>query len=179
MYRITELYLSNRRVFHTNDLAVLWGINDRNHLYKTISRYLGRRILFHIFKGLYSTVPESELDPLELGTAIIHRFTYLSTETVLAQAGIISQAVYDQTFIANQSKRVQVGKWSFRFRQLKDVFLHHPAGIDQGPHGFMATPERAVADLLYYNPRYHFDVPDLIDFDQVKWIQQEVGYVVH
>lgn len=178
MYRITQLNLTNRRVFHTNDLAVLWGIDDRNLLYKTISRYLARGILFHIFKGLYAIVPLSDLDPLELGTAVIHRYTYLSTETVLAQAGIISQAVYDLTFITDQSKRVQVGEWSFRYRQLKDAFLYHHMGIEQRQHGFVATPERAVADLLYYNPRYHFDVPVLIDFDQVRAIQQEVGYGV-
>ena len=176
MYRITELNRLNRRVFHTKDLAVIWGIEDRNHLYKTISRYLDRGILFHIYKGLYTTVPVSDLDPLELGTAIIHRYTYLSTETVLAQTGIITQAVYDLTFISDQSKRVQVGTWSFRYRQLKDTFLFNPIGIDKHTHGFWATPERAVADLLYYNPRYHFDVPDLIDFDQVRSIQKKVGY---
>jgi hypothetical protein len=176
MYRITQLNLSNRRVFHTNDLAVLWEIKDRHHLYMTISRYLDRGTLFHVFKGLYATVPVSDLDPLELGTAIIHRYTYLSTETILAQAGIISQAVYDLTFISDLSKRVQVGKWSFRYRQLKDSFLFNPIGINKHPYGFMATLERAVADLLYYNPRYHFDIPDLIDFDLVRSIQKEVGY---
>lgn len=176
MYRITELNRLNRKVFHTKDLAVIWGIEDRNLLYKTISRYLNRGILFHIYKGLYSTVPVSDLDTLELGTAIIHRFTYLSTETVLAQAGIITQVVYDQTFISDLSKRVQVGSWSFRYRQLKDAFLFNPTGIEKQRYGFRAIPERAVADLLYYNPRYHFDVPDLIDFDLVHSIQEEVGY---
>lgn len=176
MYRITELNRSNRRIFRTNDLAILWDIEDRHHLYMTVTRYLDRGILFHIYKGLYSTVPVSDLDPHELGTAIIHRYTYLSTETVLAQAGIITQAVYDQTFISDLSKRVQVGTWSFRYRQLKDDYLFNPAGIEKHRHGFRATPERAVADLLYYNPRYHFDVPDLIDFDLVHSIQKEVGY---
>lgn len=176
MYRITELNRLNRKVFHTKDIAIIWGIEDRNLLYKTISRYLDRGILFHIYKGLYSTVPVSDLDLLELGTAIIHRYTYLSTETILAEAGIITQAVYNQTFISDLSKRVQVGTWSFRFRQLKDAYLFNPAGIEKHRYGFRATPERAVADLLYYNPRYHFDVPDLIDFDLVHSIQKEIGY---
>ena len=177
MYRITQLNLANRRVFHTNDLAVLWDLKDRHHLYTTISRYLNRGILFHVHKGLYAIVPISDLDPLEIGTAIIHRFAYLSTETVLAQAGIISQAVYDITFITSQSKRVNIGNWSFRYRQLKDAFLYNPTGITKQPHGFSAIPERAVADILYYNPRYHFDSPDLVDFDLVRSIQQEVGFV--
>jgi len=59
---------------------------------------------------------------------------------------------------------------------MKDDYLFNPSGIDRHPHGFVATPERAVADLLYYNPRYHFDVPELINFDLVRSLQKEIGY---
>ena len=40
----------------------------------------------------------------------------------------------------------------------------------------VATTERAVADMLYYNPKYHFDFSDSIDFEKVKHIQKEIGY---
>ena len=176
MYRISELIKLDRKLFHTNDLAILWGISDRHNLYMTISRYIDRGILFPIHKGLYSTVPLASLNPLELGQAIIHRFTYLTTETVLAQAGVITQIVYDYTFVANISKRVSVGVWSFRFRQLQDVYLHNPIGIMDQNGVYIATPERAVADMLYFNPNYYFDIPESIDFDKVKLIQEEVGY---
>ena len=177
MYRIKELNQSDRRIFHTNDLAILWGIENRHHLYVTISRYIDRGILYPVYKGLYATLPIKDLDPIELGTAIAHKYTYLSTETVLVQAGIIIQAVYDLTFITDQSKRVQVPPWSFRFRQLKDAYLYNPVGINRQNKGHVASPERAVADLLYYNPRYHFDIPQLVDFDLVRSIQKEIGYV--
>jgi hypothetical protein len=142
----------------------------------TITRYIDKGVLFPIYKGLYSTVPLASLNPLELGRAIIHRYTYLTTESVLSQAGIISQAVYDYTFVADLSKRVSIGSWSFRFRQLKDDYLHNPAGIVYQGGVFIASTERAVADMLYFNPKYHFDVPDSIDFDKVRFIQKEVGY---
>jgi hypothetical protein len=141
-----------------------------------ITRYIDRGVLFPIYKGLYATVPLASLNPLELGQAIIHRYTYLSTESVLFQAGIISQPVYDQTYVANMSKRVSVGQWSFRYRQLKDEYLYNPGGIINQNGFFTASTERAVADMLYFNPRYHFDVPESIDFDKVKLIQKEVGY---
>ena len=176
MYRINKLIGTNRKLFHTNDLAVLWGIENRHNLYMTISRYLKKGILFPVYKGLYSIVPVIEINPLDLGRAIIHDYTYLSTESVLAQAGIISQIVYDITFIANKPKRVQVGDWTFRYRQMKDELLYHPAGINEEEYGFIATTERAVADMLYYNPMYHFDIPELVDFKKVKNIQDEVGY---
>jgi hypothetical protein len=108
--------------------------------------------------------------------AIIHRYTYLTTESVLSQAGIISQRIYDYAFVANRSKRVTVGQWSFRYRKLKDEYLYHPAGIVNQDGLFIASTERAVADMLYFNPKYHFDVPESIDLDKVRSIQKEIGY---
>ena len=176
MYRMSELIQLDRKLYHTNDLAVLWGIANKHTLYMTITRYVDKGILFPVYKGLYSTVPLASLNPLELGKAIIHRYTYLTTESVLSQAGIISQRVYDYTFVADQSKRVSVGQWSFRFRKLKDDYLYNPTGIIQKNGVFVATVERAVADMLYFSPKYHFDIPESVDFDKVKLIQKEIGY---
>ncbi len=176
MYRMSELLRLDRKLYHTNDLAVLWGIANKHTLYITITRYIDKGILFPIYKGLYSTVPLASVNPLELGRAIIHRYTYLTTETVLSQAGIISQRVYDYTFAADKSKRVSVRQWSFRFRKLKDDFLLNPTGILQQNGVFIATVERAVADMLYFNPKYYFDIPERINFEKVKLIQKEIGY---
>jgi len=176
MYRITQLLQLNRKLFHTNDLAILWGIADRHNLYMTITRYIDKDVLFPVYKGLYSAVPISSLNPLELGVAIIHRYTYLTTESVLSLAGIIAQRVYDYTFVANLSRRAVVGLWSFRFRKLKDDFLYHPAGIEDQDGILVASTERAVADMLYFNPRYHFDIPESINKEKVRSIQKEVGY---
>ncbi len=176
MYRIIELNRVDRKVYHSNDLAILWNISNKNTLYTTIKRYVQKGVLIPIYKGLYSTVPISELDPLELGRAIIHRYTYLTTELVLAQVGIISQATYAYTFVSNVSKRVTVEDISFRFRKLKDEYLYNPTGISKKDGNFVATTERAVADMLYYNPKYHFDFSESIDFEKVKQIQKEIGY---
>jgi hypothetical protein len=176
MYRIRELIQLDRKLYHTNDLAILWGIANKNTLYKTISRYIDKSILFPVYKGLYSTVPIDLLNPIQLGRAIIHRFAYLTTESVLAGAGIISQRIYDYTFASDQSKRLTVGHWTFRYRKLKDIYLHNPSGISEQSGDFVATVERAVADLLYFNPRYHFDVREAIDFEAVRAVQKEIGY---
>jgi predicted transcriptional regulator of viral defense system len=176
MYRISELLQLDRKIYHTNDLAILWGIASKNTLYKTITRYMDKGILFPIYKGLYSTVPLASLNPIELGKSIIHRYAYLTTETVLAQAGIISQSIYAYTFATDRSKSITVGQWTFRFRQLKDVFLYNPTGINEQSGGFVATVERAVADMLYFDPRYHFDLREAIDFEKVRSLQKEIGY---
>jgi hypothetical protein len=176
MYRISELIKLDRKIYHSNDLALLWDITNKNTLYTTIKRYVQKGVLLPIYKGLYATVPLSQLDPLELGKAIIHRYTYLTTESVLASAGVISQATYAYTFVSDRSKRVLIGSVSFLFRQLKDEYLYNPIGIVNRNGVLVATLERAVADMLYFNPRYHFDVRDSIDSEKVKSIQKEVGY---
>jgi len=176
MYRISELLQQEQKLFHTNDLAVLWGIANRHTLYVTISRYIDKGILFPVYKGLYATVPITSLDPLAVGKAVIHRYTYLSTESVLYRAGVISQSVFDHTFVADTSKRVMVGSWSFRYRQLKDEYLYNPVGISDQNGVLTATPERAVADMFYFNPRYHLDMMHGVDLEKVRKIQEEVGY---
>ncbi|HEX7432751.1 MAG TPA: hypothetical protein VF326_03785 [Anaerolineaceae bacterium] len=166
----------DRKIYHSNDLALLWDITNKNTLYTTIKRYVQKGVLVPIYKGLYSTVPLTQLDPLELGKSIIHRYTYLSMESVLAQAGIIAQTTYMVTFVSDLPKKVIVGSMSFLFRQLKAEYLNNPTGVTNQNGVFVATPERAVADMLYFNSKYHFDVPESIDFKKVKSIQKEVGY---
>jgi hypothetical protein len=136
-----------------------------------------RGVLISIYKGLYSSIPLSQLNPLDLGKAIIHRYTYLSTEWVLAQAGVIFQTTYQYTFVSDLPKKVTVDSISFLFRKLKDEYLYHPAGIEDQKGKYLATPERAVADMLYFNPRYHFDNPEALDFDKVRVMQQAIGYI--
>jgi predicted transcriptional regulator of viral defense system len=176
MYRISELIKVDRKIYHTNDLALLWNITNKNTLYTTIKRYVQKGVLVPIYKGLYSTIPLSQVDPLELGKAIIHRYTYLSTESVLAAAGVISHVTYAYTFVSDITKSVSVGSDSFLFRQLKDEYLYNPTGIENRNGVFVATLERAAADMLYYNPKYHFDIRESIDFKKVNAIQKEVGY---
>ncbi len=176
MYRINQLIKLNQNIFHTHDLAIVWGIRNPNTLYTLIKRYVQKGILIPIYKGLYSMLPVDQLHPLVLGKAVIHRYTYLSTESVLAQAGVISQPAYTFTFISDIHKKAVVGPYSFLFRQLKPIHLHHPIGLANHNVVRIASVERAVADLLYYNPRYHFDVMGGVDIDQVKFIQKQIGY---
>jgi predicted transcriptional regulator of viral defense system len=176
MYRISELLKLERKVYHTNDLAILWGITNKNTLYTTIKRYVQKGVLIPIYKGFYSIVPLSALNPIELGKSIIHRYTYLSTESVLAQAGVISQTIYLYTFVSDLPKKVSVGSMSFLFRRLKAEYLNNPSGVINRNGTFIASTERAVADMLYFNPKYHFDLPQSIDFEKVRLLQKEIGY---
>ena len=176
MYKLNELIKLDRKLYHSNDLAILWGVTNKNTLYTTVKRYVQKGILIPVFKGLYSTVPISQLDPRMLGQAIIHNKTYLTTESVLMETGVIAQASHMYTFVSSTSKKVTVGETTFLYRQLQDIYLNSPIGVEPGAGFYTATVERAVADMLYFNPTYHFDLRESIDWERVKAIQKEVGY---
>ena len=165
-----------QNLFHTKDLALLWGIKNTNTLYTTIQRYVKKGILVRIQKGFYSKIPFEQLDPIRLGMAFLHSFCYLSAENILVKEGIIFQSVPRITLISNQSKKFKIRNYLYVSRQMKDEFLFNEAGIIEKNNIKQAVLERAVADILYYNPNYHFDASNLINWKKVKKIQKEVGF---
>jgi predicted transcriptional regulator of viral defense system len=163
-------------VFHTRDLANLWRIKDNNTLHTTLKRYAQRGLLFRIYKGFYALVPASEIDSRLLGVKALHEYAYISTETILAEVGIISQKIEWITLVGSRSKKFFVGDRSFLSRKLADRFLFNPIGIQKKGEVNTALPERAVADLLYFNPDAYLDGASLVDWKKVRALQKKIGY---
>lgn len=160
MYTTDKLVLllkSGETLFHTQDLALLWGVKNRNTLYTTIKRYVQKGILIQITKGLYSTIPVKEIDKYKLGTALIHRFCYVSCETVLFNEGVINQIVYPITFVSSISLKIEFNGTIFVYRQIRPEILMDSEGIIEEDGYFIATKERAISDMLYFNPKYYLD----------------------
>ena len=157
-------------VFHVDDLARIWGINNRNTLLTSLKRYVESGLIYRIYRGLYSIRPTIELDPVLLGARAINSYCYLSGETILAKEGIIFQQLNSFMFVGKKTKRFKIGDYEYYCRQLKDKFLYNDIGVDKTGKFNLATPERAVADILYFNPKYHFDNPGAINWAEVKRI---------
>lgn len=166
-----------RKLFHTSDLRLMWGVTNQNTLYTLIKRYVQRGILKTIHKGFYAVLPVNKIDPVELGISSLHGYAYLSGESVLAKAGIIFQSSDYITLISAISKKFAIGENHYWSRQLKDEYLYCQAGINVQDGYLIAVPERAAADLLHYNPHYHLDNPKGLDLQKMKSIQREVGYL--
>ena len=157
MNKLNLLLKSGESLFHTQDLALLWGIQNRNTLYTTIKRYVQKGILIQVTKGLYTTVPVRDLDKFELGTSLIHKFCYVSCETVLFLEGVINQVVYPITYVSSVSKKIEFNGTQYVYRQVKPEILMNPIGIIEKKGYFVATKERAISDMIYFNPKYYFD----------------------
>ncbi len=175
--RFARLARMNEFIFHAGDLANIWQIKDRNTLYTTLKRYSGNGLLYRIYKGLYSLKPANELDPFLLGIKAIHEYCYISTETVLVKEGIIQQNINYITLVSSKSKRFSIGDYNYYSRQLNSKFLFYPDGIIEQDGIRIATKERAIADLLYFNPEMYFDNASVINWIKVKKIQKNIGYL--
>lgn len=176
--RFAQLARMGEQLFHAHDLGILWGITNKNTLYTTLKRYVQRKLLYRVYKGLYSLVPFEKIDPVLLGVKALHTYCYVSTETVLARAGIIMQHLPSITYVSSVSRRFTIREHSFISRKFADRFLYNPAGIEDCRDLPTASAERAVADLMYVNPRAYFDNQKAVDWDAVRALQREIGYPV-
>jgi len=140
----------------------------------TIKRYVEKGVLIRIQKGFYSKMALDQIDPVRLGTGFLHSFCYLSTESILFREGIISQPIPYITLISDKSRKFEINDIPYISRQMKDRFLFNELGIVEKNGIKQATVERAVADMIYFSPHFHFDAPSLIDWEKVKSIQKQV-----
>lgn len=176
--RFVALSRMDEVIFHARDAAVIWGITNVNTLHTTLSRYVRAGLLFRLQNGLYSVKPPRELNTLLVGSKAIHSFCYVSTETILSRAGFIQQYLSHITFISAISRQFSLAGHTFLSRRIADTYLFNEEGVVCDGGVLMASPARAVADMLYFNPHYHFDASAHIDWDEVNRVQTVVGYSV-
>lgn len=175
--RFAELARLGEIVFHTGDLANLWRITNKNTLYTTIKRYVEQDLLFRIHKGFYAIKPLREIDPYLLGAKALHGYAYVSCETILREQGIIQQEVSAITLVSGETKHFSIAGCHYYSRKLADTFLYQQNGITVMENGVRkASVERAIADLLYFNPHAYFDAGNLVDWKKVRALQKEIGY---
>lgn len=174
--KLAQIAQSGEALFHTKDLGNLWGIRSPNNLYTTVKRYTKKGNLFRIYKGFYSIKPIEKINPFLIGAQALHKYCYLSAETVLSKTGMIQQNINYITFVSSQSKKFKIGENRFSSRKLQDKYLYQTAGIYNKDGINIATTSRAIADLLYFNPNFYFDAQNLINWKEVRKIQEQVGY---
>lgn len=151
------LLQQSRRLFRTNDLQLLWGVQNRHNLRVTIKRYLDRGILHAVQRGLYASVPLSQLDPFELACAVAGPYAYVSAETVMARAGLIMQLTEAVTVFGVKAKELEVAGQRVICRYLHPRFLLDRRHIQEGERYALASPARAVADAWHLRLDYYID----------------------
>jgi len=163
MYRIRNtskqktLLQQDKRILTTSDLSILWEITNKNTLWTTIKRYIDKGVLYKIQKGLYSTMPIDKLHKYELVCAICGPLSYVTTETVLQNEGLIMQQVNTITLMGARTKKGSINNINYICRKLGPQYLLNRAGINDTGTYSIATTQRALLDMNQINPRYYID----------------------
>lgn len=174
--RFAEIAKLGESIFHTSDLANLWQIKNSNTLYTTLKRYTKQGLLYRIYKGFYSIKPIIELDPFLLGVKVLHKYAYISTESVLISAGIMQQNIQSITLVSSKSKKFSIGGNNYYCRQLSNKYLYNQIGVLKKNGVYIASANRAIADLLYFNPNAYLDGREFVNWPEVEKIQKNLGY---
>lgn len=167
-------------IFHIDDIANIWSISNKHTLRVTMLRYVQSGYIKRIYRGLYSLKDAKNIDPYKLGVKAIHSPAYISCESVLFDKGIINQPSQEITLVSKFSKHFNIGNNQYRSRQLSLNFLMNDAGIETVNGIRIASTERAIADIYYFNPKKYLDVINskIVDWKKVKEIIKIVGYNV-
>lgn len=147
--------IRNEPVFETG--LLLAGNVDKNDVRRQLSRWTKSGRLIQLRRGLYALgSPYQKVKP--------HPFTianhmvvgsYVSCQSAMAYFGIIPEYVPTTISVSGSRPARWVTKLgTFSFRHIKPVLLygysHEELGNDQ--RAFLATPEKALLDLIHLTP---------------------------
>ncbi|MDD3559150.1 MAG: hypothetical protein PHW27_11340 [Melioribacteraceae bacterium] len=140
----------------TTDQVYAWYPNfDRNNL----SRWVKKGLLIKLRQGLY-TFSENKTKPnFEFFIANqIYRPSYISIHSALSFYGLIPEAVFQTTSVSalkTNSFKNDFGTFVYKTINEKLIYGFSLKKLDAEKIFFIATPEKAILDLLYLYPEYN------------------------
>lgn len=157
MDKIEKLLLSNKNIFTTQDLSVIWGIAEKSKVWEIAKYYLRKNKLNRIYRGVYSL--DKKYTQLALAQKL-QPLSYISLHTALSIHGINFQYYSAQYSISLISKKYIISSMEYSYHQVKDyIFFNQKGLIDKGTY-ILADKERAICDTLYIWPSMNIDTID-------------------
>jgi hypothetical protein len=160
MDNITKLITTKQTVFSFQELKKLLNIPTNAGVKSFLQRAKHNQTLNNPFKG-FRALPH--YNTRELACKIKPQ-AYISCETVLFKEGVFFQ-FYGNTVscISNDTRKYQIDGKPVLYYKIKNSLLNNPIGIRNYEHYRVATPERALCDYIYLNPRGSIDAPESIN----------------
>lgn len=100
--------------------------------------------------------------------------SYIGLYTILQKEGIVFQPYTSLFAVTNRTEKVTIGDQTYIYRKIKDDCLLNPMGIKLEDEVYIATPERALCDILYLDGSTHFDNVRSINWDLMKALNDTV-----
>ena len=134
------------------------GDTDRKELSVQLSRWLRAGRLVQLRRGVYAIARpyrHAEPHPFRVANAL-RKNSYVSLQSALAFHGVIPEYVPVCTSVTTaRTERLETELGTYTYHHVKPDYLF---GFDQrevaaNQHAFVATPEKALLDLVYITPR--------------------------
>lgn len=137
------------------DIRKIAGLNDAS-LRVTLARLWKNQEITRLCRGYYTLDP-AKVDYEQLACEI-YAPSYLSLEWVLARAGVLSQQPTHLTLVTqNRAKKIMAGDKQITYQHLKPE-MWWGYEIQSGVN--MATPEKALLDLIYLSKNGYATPPN-------------------
>ncbi|HMS91413.1 MAG TPA: hypothetical protein PKC87_04290 [Candidatus Absconditabacterales bacterium] len=167
MDTISLLLQTNQTVFTTEELRKLVPVETQRGFESFLYRAKKDGRLLNPRQGIWTL---AKYEPMELACKI-KKTAYISCETVLFREGVFFQ-FYGNTFscVADDSRKYTIDDKEVIYYKIKSEILNNPIGIKEYDNYRIATPERALCDYMYINPRGVIDAPESINKIRLKQI---------
>ncbi len=150
-------------VFETG--LLLAGDVNPTHVRRQLSRWVKAGRIYQLRRGLYALAPPFQKvkpHPFVVANQLV-RGSYVSLQSALAHTGLIPEYVPVVTSVTTS----RPGRWNtslgnYEFRHIKPDLLFGYQSTDVGgnQYAFVASPEKALLDLIYLEPGA--DLPDYL-----------------
>ena len=145
---------SKNTVFTTSELKILFNIKNPSLLNMNLQTMSKQNIIHNLWYGIWVL---KEYDRLELGSKL-RKNSYISLEYVLQKNWIIFQSYENTiTLIWNNTFTKEIDWLNFEFHKIKPGILTNPLWLVYTWKYYIATPERAVCDMIYLYKNINFD----------------------
>ena len=154
MKYLKKLIDSNNTVFTVSELKILFNIKDPTQLNQIMQRMKNQNIVKNLWYGIWTL---NNYDKLELWSKL-RKNSYISLEYVLQKNGIIFQS-YDKTItlVGSNTFTKEIDWLTFEYHKIKPSILTNPLWLVYTWKYYIATPERAVCDMIYLYKNITFD----------------------
>ena len=163
-----KMLLEKRTIFSTNILGYYLDIDNYDTLKKRIYRLTKGNKLTRLKRGLFY-ITLKDYSKYECAN-FLYPPSYVSFETVLQLSGFIFQPYTSIFSAAIRNKKYFVDNTKYIYRKIDKEILVNIKGIEKRKNYFIATPERAVLDMIYVNENFYFDNLRNLDFEKAKYL---------
>ncbi|MEA3376532.1 MAG: hypothetical protein U9R72_10115 [Chloroflexota bacterium] len=150
-------------IFETS--LLLAGDVDPADVQRQLSRWTNAGRIYQLRRGLYALAPPFQKvkpHPFLVANRMV-KPSYVSLQSALAHYGLIPEYVP----VTTSATSARPGRWdtplgTYTFRRIKTELFHdyRLVEVSTGQHAFVASPEKALLDLVYLEPGA--DSPDYL-----------------